>query len=214
MILYATPLSSYSLKVRLAFAYKDVTVALRPPPDGYRSQAYRDLVPMATVPALIDGTFVLGESDAIIEYLDELHPSPSLLPGDAQARALARMLSRLHDFRVEPQIRALFREIPPATRDSAAIAQRFQAFAEALALVGEVARPGPFLGGAALTLADCAFPATLILARHLGLAFDIAMAEPDWFGAWDAALRARPEMNTLLEAYEADIAAWIRSRQE
>ena len=214
MILYATPLSSYSLKVRLALAYKGVAVELRSPPGGYRSQAYRELVPMATVPALVDGGFVLSESDAIIEYLDECHPAPPLLPGDAKLRAQARMLSRLHDFRIEPPIRALFREISPATRDPAAVEQRFAAFAEAMALVGEVAKPGPFLCGEVLTLADCAFPATLILARHLGAALGVAITEPGWFRAWDAALRAQARLNALLRDYETEIAAWIRSRQE
>lgn len=214
MILYTTPLSSYSLKVRLALAYKDVAVELRPPPDGYRSQAYRKLVPMATVPALVDGDFVLSESDAIIEYLDECHSAPALLPGDARARALTRMLSRLHDFRVEPPIRALFREVAPATRDGAAVEKHLAAFAEGMALIDEVAKPGPFLCGETLTLADCGFPATLILARHLGAALGSTITEAGWFRAWDAALRAQPRLNTLLHDYEADIVAWIRGRQE
>ena len=212
MILYATPLSSFSLKVRIALACKGIAVELRAPPDGYRSAAYRVLVPQATVPALVDGDFVLSESDAIIEYLDECQPARPLLPGDARMRAQARMLSRLHDFRVEPPIRALFREVAPTTRDVAAVGQRLAAYAEALALIGEVARPGPFLCGQALTLADCGFPATFILARRLGLVFGGAPAEPDWFGAWDAALRSSPPLQALLQDYEAAIAGWIESR--
>jgi len=212
MILYATPLSSFSLKVRIALACKGIAVELRAPPDGYRSAAYRVLVPQATVPALVDGDLVLSESDAIIEYLDECKPARPLLPGDARMRAQARMLSRLHDFRVEPPIRALFREVAPTTRDVAAVGQRLAAYAEALALIGEVARPGPFLCGQALTLADCGFPATFILARRLGLVFGAAPAEPDWFGAWDAALRSSPPLQALLQDYEAAIAGWIESR--
>lgn len=212
MILYATPLSSFSLKVRIALACKGIAVELRAPPDGYRSAAYRALVPQATVPALVDGDLVLSESDAIIEYLDECQLASPLLPGDARMRAQARMLSRLHDFRVEPQIRALFREVAPTTRDVAAIGQRLAAYAEALALIGEVARPGPFLCGPALTLADCGFPATFILARRLGLAFGRVPAEPEWFSAWDAALRLRPPLQALLQDYEAAIAGWIENR--
>lgn len=214
MILYATPLSSFSLKVRIALACKGITVELRAPPDGYRSAAYRALVPQATVPALVDGDLVLSESDAIIEYLDECQPAHPLLPGDPRMRARARMLSRLHDFRVDPPIRALFREIAPATRDVAAVSQRLEAYAEAIALIGEVARPAPFLCGASLTLADCGLPATFILTRRLGLAFGRVPAEPEWFGAWDAALRSRPALHALLQDYEDAIAGWIESRQQ
>lgn len=71
MILYQTDLSIYSTKVRLALALKGVQVEMRDPPDGYRSAAYRALVPPATIPALVDGAMVLSESDAIIEYFDE-----------------------------------------------------------------------------------------------------------------------------------------------
>lgn len=214
MILYATPLSSFSLKVRIALACKGIAVELRAPPDGYRSAAYRLLVPPGTVPALVDGDFVLCESDAIIEYLDERQSARPLLAGDAKTRARARMLSRLHDFRVEPHLRTLFREVEPATRDVAAVRRHLTSYAEAIALVGEVARPGPFLCGVSLTLADFGFPASFILARRFGLAFGSAPAEPKWFGAWDAALRSRPPLHALLQDYEAAIAGWIESRQQ
>ncbi len=213
MILYASPLSSYSLKARLALCYKGVAVDMRQPPRGYRSPDYRALVPAGTIPALVDGDFTLTESDAIIEYLDERYPSPSLLPGDARDRARARMVSRLHDFRVEPSLRALFRELPPATRDNEAVTRHFNAFAASLALIDQVARPDPFLCGSAFTLADCGFPATLILARRLGVAFGWAFKEAAWFDAWDRAVRSQPGFDSLLQDYEKVVVDWIMSRQ-
>ena len=49
-----------------------------------REAAYREVNPMMALPALIDGDGpVLFESLAIIEYLDETHPNPPLLPRDA-----------------------------------------------------------------------------------------------------------------------------------
>jgi maleylacetoacetate isomerase len=59
-----------------------------------REAAYRAVNPMMALPALIDGEGpILFESLAIIEYLDETHPNPPLLPPDARA---ARVCGGLH----------------------------------------------------------------------------------------------------------------------
>ena len=56
-----------------------------------REAAYRAINPMMAIPALVDGTGpALFESLAIIEYLDETHPNPPLLPRDPHARARVR----------------------------------------------------------------------------------------------------------------------------
>ena len=61
-----------------------------------RDAAYRAVNPMMALPALIDGDGpVLFESLAIIEYLDETHPNPPLLPADARGRARVRGISQL-----------------------------------------------------------------------------------------------------------------------
>jgi maleylpyruvate isomerase len=58
-----------------------------------RAPGYLKLNPMGFVPALEDGKLVLTQSLAIIEYLDETHPSPPLLPRDAAGRARVRALA-------------------------------------------------------------------------------------------------------------------------
>ena len=61
-----------------------------------REAAYRAVNPMMALPALIDGDGpVLFESLAIIEYLDETHPNPPLLPSDPRGRARVRGLAQL-----------------------------------------------------------------------------------------------------------------------
>ncbi len=52
--------------------------------------AYRKINPAGLVPYWIDGDFELAQSLAIIEYLDETHPEPPLLPPDAKGRAMSR----------------------------------------------------------------------------------------------------------------------------
>jgi maleylacetoacetate isomerase len=61
-----------------------------------RDPKYRDVNPMMSLPALLDGEGpVLFESLAIIEYLDETHPNPPLLPRDPKARARVRGLAQI-----------------------------------------------------------------------------------------------------------------------
>jgi maleylacetoacetate isomerase len=61
-----------------------------------REAAYRAVNPMMALPALIDGEGpILFESLAIIEYFDETHPNPPLLPRDARGRARVRGLAQI-----------------------------------------------------------------------------------------------------------------------
>ena len=79
MIFHATALSSYSAKVRLVLCVKGIEFEERAPKNGYRSAEYRALVPMGTMPAIQEGDWVLSESEAINEYLEERYPSPPML---------------------------------------------------------------------------------------------------------------------------------------
>jgi len=61
-----------------------------------REAAFRAVNPMMAIPALTDGEGpALFESLAIIEYLDETHPQPPLLPKDARGRARVRGLAQI-----------------------------------------------------------------------------------------------------------------------
>ncbi len=214
MILYWTKLSSYSAKTRIACALKRIAPELRLPPDGsYRSEAYRRIVPLGTVPALVDGDMVLSESDAIVEYLEERFPDPSLLPGTARERARIRFLSRFHDLHLEPPLRALFAQAAPSTRDAAVVAAQGDAFARRLALLeGFLDDTGPFAAGPGPTLADCGFPPTLAIADGL-LAI---LGRPPVHGPrtrrWRDAVAADPRIESVMAPYRAEVAAWLAAR--
>jgi maleylacetoacetate isomerase len=53
---------------------------------------YRKINPQMVVPALVDGDLTLTQSMAILEYLEEKHPTPPLLPADPEGRARVRSL--------------------------------------------------------------------------------------------------------------------------
>ena len=58
-----------------------------------RSAAHLARNPAGLVPVWREGEFALSQSLAIIEYLDETHPEPKLLPGDAKRRAAIREIA-------------------------------------------------------------------------------------------------------------------------
>lgn len=66
------------------------------------SDAYRKINPQMVVPTLVDGDSVLTQSMAILEYLDECHPEPPLLPADAAERARVRAICMISVADIHP----------------------------------------------------------------------------------------------------------------
>jgi maleylacetoacetate isomerase len=97
MKLYDYFRSSAAYRVRIALNLKGVAperefVHLRR--GVQRGEGYRALNPQGLVPSLVldDGT-VVTQSLAILEYLEETHPAPPLLPADARGRARVRSIA-------------------------------------------------------------------------------------------------------------------------
>lgn len=99
MKLYTYFRSSAAYRVRIALNLKGLpfeSVPVHLVRDGgqQRQAAYRAVNPAGLVPALEDDGAVLTQSLAIIEYLDETHPEPALLPSAAVDRARVRALAQ------------------------------------------------------------------------------------------------------------------------
>ena len=190
LILYGLPVSTYTAKVRIALHAKGIAFSEQPPADGYRSDAWRAIVPTGTIPAIDHQGFVLAESEAIIEYLDEAFEGPMLLAGNARERACIRVLARLHDLMVEPAVRALFPLIrDPAQRDAlpariASIEDRLERLEQTRLQFGLGAERGRWIAGSAFSSADCGYAVTLRLARMLLDALGHQLAMPAALVRW------------------------------
>ena len=106
MQLYSFFNSSTSYRVRIALALKGVafdTIPVNIRVGEHRSQPYVDEVnASAVVPAIVDGDFSLGQSLAIIDYLDAKYPETRLVPQDLEARARVLELSMLISCDIHP----------------------------------------------------------------------------------------------------------------
>lgn len=105
MRLYGTPESSSTYRVRIALnlkglAVEQVTVNLRR--GEHRTLTYMERNPQGLVPLLEDGEVRLGQSLAIMEYLEETYPEPPLLPQGALARARVRSLAMMIASDIQP----------------------------------------------------------------------------------------------------------------
>jgi maleylpyruvate isomerase len=179
--LYSYFRSSAAYRVRIALnlkglAYETVPVHLVKEGGHNRRPEFRAINPQMRVPALVVPTGdVLIQSLAIIEYLDETHPEPPLLPKDPIARAQARALAEIVACDIHPlnnigSLRYLKRELH---HEQAAIDAWYHHWVltgfEALeALV----RPGPYACGGAVTVADLCLVPQVYNARRLNVPLD------------------------------------------
>jgi maleylacetoacetate isomerase len=107
MKLYTFFRSSASYRVRIALNLKGLSceqapVHLRRGGGEQLMPAYKKLNPQALLPTLEDNGRILTQSLAIIEYLEETHPKPPLLPKDPADKALVRSLALVVACEIHP----------------------------------------------------------------------------------------------------------------
>jgi maleylpyruvate isomerase len=166
--LYTFFRSSAAYRVRIALNLKGlstemVSVHLQKEGGLNKKPEFRAINPQMRVPALkLDNGDVLIQSLAIMEYLDEIHPQPPLLPQEPLARAKVRALAHLIACDIHPlnnvaPLRYLKNELgqPQDKIDAWYHHWILEGFAALETLIGE----GPYACGSEITLADvCVVP--------------------------------------------------------
>jgi glutathione S-transferase len=163
IVLYYGSGSPYAWRVQLAIEHKALPYELKVlsfSAGDTKKPEFVAINPRHRVPTLVDGDFVIYESNAVVEYLDEAYPGRGapLFPGDVRMRATARrLISEVDDYfdkALDPLTTQAFAK-KPEERDPQAIAAARKAVMDEFALFTRYLAGDFFVGP--LSAADFAF---------------------------------------------------------
>jgi glutathione S-transferase len=197
MILFGSSFSPFVRKVMVYASEKGLELPVKNVVIGDQNPDFRRASPFGKMPGFADGDFAISDSTAIITYLEVKHPSPALLPADAESRARVIWYEEFADtIMAQIVFKCFFNRI---------VGPLFlkQGGNEDLAIEGEtvdlpvvlnylesvVPDVGGFLVGDSLTLADIAVASPFVNYDHARCAVDKA-AYPRTY-AWVESIHAR-----------------------
>jgi maleylacetoacetate isomerase len=204
--LYSFFRSSAAYRTRIALNLKGIafeTAAIHLTKDGGRQHTaeFRAVNPQQRVPALaLDGGTILLQSLAIIEYLDEVHPEPPLLPEDLIERAQVRAVAQIIACDIHPlnNVGPLNYLRGAVKADQATVQEWYRHWITVgFEAVEALIRPGPYAFGPTVTIADICLVPQVANARRFKVALErfpnivAADAAATKHPAFDA---ARPEL--------------------
>jgi maleylacetoacetate isomerase len=179
--LYSYFRSSAAFRTRIALNLKGLpyeTTSIHLTKGGGRQHApeFRAINPQGRVPALtLSGGEVLIQSLAIIEYLDEVHPEPPLLPADAVERAHVRALAQVIACDIHPlNNTGPLNYLRHAVKADKAAVQAWYAHWIGIGFeaVEALIAPGPYAFGPNVTLADVCIVPQVANARRFNVPLD------------------------------------------
>ena len=224
MKLYNFSRSGTSMRARIALELKGLPydyVGVDLLAGEHRKGAYRDISPDTLVPMLeVDDHTRISQSLALIEYIDETHPEPPLLPPDpwgrAQVRALAQTVAcEIHPINNMRVLKYLSRQLGVDEAARTAwynhwILEGLQHYENRLRHLqrDRQARglpPSVFSFGATPTVADCALVPQVINGQRFGLTYS-RQDLPLTLAAFDACMQLPAVQRALPEACPPDSA--------
>jgi glutathione S-transferase len=188
LTLYDAARCPYCARVRILLAekaipYETVEIDLQNRPEWLYEKN-----PVGKVPVLEEDGFVLPESRVILEYLEERHPEPPLLPPNPAERALVRLWIERFGGLSGPYYRAVF------DGDTA------EALDAELAKLDSALTASPFLGGTQFSLADIAYVPWIIRAEARA---GVDLGRHENLRGWLGRLAERPSIAAELEVVAA-----------
>jgi len=212
--LYGNPVSNYYNMVKLALLEKHVAfeeVAAGPSQDT----EYKTRSPMGKVPCIETPRGFLSETAVILDYLEDTHPNPALLPTDAYARAKTREIARGLELYVELQARRHFGHVFfGAPKSQAAVDEVRPIVENGLGALRQLSH-GQFVAGDQFSLADIVAYYTFGYAQMALKAiydWDIVAAVPG-LGDKLARIGARPHTQKVDADQKAAMAAFMAQKQ-
>ena len=209
MKLYQLPYSHYSAKVSITLLEKGLAYEAPALDAGYQKlPEFLTLNPLGKVPFLQDGDFGIGESEVIVEYLEERYPHPALLPGTPHERARSRWLSRFHDLYLGPQLSTLYFALSDGRAGKPEFQPEVDRLHELVALLESQINPAPYFLGSQFTLADASYVLSYWYIGLLSKAHGKPVPDADMprLVNWFAAVKQRASAASVLKAAEISLA--------
>ena len=190
--LHTVALSPFGQRAKLALRAKGLLDQTEIHTTFGGTDALGDLAPMRQIPILEHDGLILPESQIIADYLEEIAPTPTLLPSSPKDRATARLIARLTDLYIAPHFLSLIVGMrPPERPDDMATAHeslnRGVGFIEAY-----LRRDAPYVTGDTLSMGDIALAPFLFYVPRLA----------DWHG--HTAFAQTPKSAAYLAAIAKD----------
>lgn len=221
MRLVAIPTSPYAARVLIQACEKGVPLDVAYPEPGMSIAQHAALNPFGKVPVLETESGWIIESAAIMEYLEDLHPFPSLRPADAFPLARMRSFILATDHYLFPVILQLRGLLKDTDKDPGKLAEVLAALDRVLGSLlrmiedkweppaEESRRDAHYVGGEHFTLADCALvPACFYLELFLArLGQTSIFAGRPWLHAWWETVNQRASVKRVTGDLERAIAA-------
>ncbi len=215
IILYTAALSQNAVRPELVLLEKGISfekVQVELLAGEHKQPAYGEITPRRQVPTLVygegDKAITLYESVAIIQFLDDMHPEPPLMPpvSEPAMRAIAWM--RISEFQQKLDSKNVFGSVIFGKQTREQLGARVDALFEELPRWDAYVGDGPFLCGIQFTLADIAvFP---LLMHFEALGYDYSKHTPSLF-AYMNHCKARPSV--VQSGWVETFLAFARARE-
>ncbi|MFC4161284.1 glutathione S-transferase family protein [Chitinimonas lacunae] len=206
--LYGFARSNYYNKVKLALLEKALAfeeiVAMPGSPD------YLARCPTGKIPYFETEEGGFCESQAIVEYLEECHPEPALLPASLQERAKVRELLLVLETGIDLSARRLLPHLLLGHPLADAVKEEARSqLKRGVAAFARLAKFSPYVAGADFTLADCAAAFHLPLASRISRRiYDEDLLAELPLAAYRETLAARPTYQRAMADFDASRPLW------
>jgi glutathione S-transferase len=212
--LHGYPVSNYVNTARAALIEKalpyEMVIA-----GAAQDDRFLGMNPMGKIPVLEDGDFFLGETVAILDYLDDRYAAPSLRPDDLFVRARGRQIINVVQMYVEAPARSLFPGVFMGGRNGPDTEAAVRATLDrSTGALKRLLTPSPFLLGATISQADLfAFYNLDIADRLTRFVYDRSIVEEIGVGAWHAMLTARDSSRAVLADFETYFSRYLADKK-